>query len=283
MVNLYVWVLGALILAVLCSLLLRRRAPNMIMLQPLASVASLHDWVASRRFRAPLLLRAPLDEHSLAQWYASLEQSSAAYTPTESREIYALLCRDRFNTAPDRARYADMDALAQWIRRYGLDEFRAHLAHLDDGRPHATSNYVPRAWVRDEPLLGALSQRLSVMDARRCSQPRLWFSSAGYYSALHCDAVNTVSMGLAGVKRWVFIAPQHHADCYPDGERLGNGVQRYAVHNPYAYDTRLYPRMQRVRLLELDQRAGDLLVFPRGWLHFVNTTQHACTLSIVAR
>lgn len=109
---------------------------------------------------------------------------------------------------------------------------------------------------------------------------KLWINTRGYATPLHADNVRNVVLQLAGSKRWVIASRRYERQCYFDRKNSANNTF-YKVANPYAPDLAAHPAFAKVKTLDLDMEAGDVLYLPQNYLHFVHSNNCSVMLSFI--
>jgi hypothetical protein len=98
----------------------------------------------------------------------------------------------------------------------------------------------------------------------------LWFGSSGNLTPLHYDNAENHFVQIYGEKTFVLFPPDQSEFLYPNsaGTTLAH-LSRIDVDSP---DYTIYPQFLLAKPLIFKLTAGDILVFPAKWWHYVRST-----------
>lgn len=96
--------------------------------------------------------------------------------------------------------------------------------------------------------------------------PNLWFGSAGVQTQLHYDEGINIFAQIYGEKKFVVYPPSDSPKLYP--YESGSTLSRVDYNNP---DLESFPEFGRARELVIKVRAGEILLLPPFWWHYVES------------
>lgn len=105
---------------------------------------------------------------------------------------------------------------------------------------------------------------------------RLWLGAAGQRSTIHNDTYHNFNAQLIGSKRFLMLAPDQHPLLYPTFFHPGLWASPIDPKQP---DLERYPDFARARGVDCVLTAGDMLVIPRFWWHYVEALSFAVNVN----
>lgn len=252
--------------------------PKTIKVIPVENVKSMFDFFQKGTSKPVIIRFIPSKPNMVVHdWYESLDWKNQQFQTEELRKIWKIYCRDRWNLPVNTSVPSNA---AEKIMLY--NKLKSERKYRDFySYSLSISHYVTKQWVYNHKGLKFLQDNgINVLQPLYRSL-KMWFNSKGYFTPMHRDVVDTISINIVGKKRWVLISPKYSENCYPDFVQ-STGAEFYQISNPYSYDSSKFPKFSEVKCLEVDIESGDLLYVPANWIHFVNAMEHSVTLTMVA-